>query len=1669
MRPPPPDVPLSTVSTVSVSDDFPTSDTWLQRYEKKRVEYEELLERQYDDGAYGFVGVDEELQEVELMMAHEVRAYMEKLSGGELEAFMCKMDEFWWQEECMHKEMVEMDLIRKEQAIDRKVEAYMRRNGPNAREMARHLQRQQYRKSLESKRCLEIERLVLESKRRRLQVRRRPTGRPVNRVVPQGGRMLSAQAREGAKRDKRDETPVKMTAREKREQIQRDKAEERERQQYKSIPKEQRMAAIRAERDKRVPQGGVFVDAIKNNRKLAAGVAISGAALLGIGKIFGSLRKAVKKVTESVSEVAQKIKKAVENIKKLCGGVIWAVPVILVGYFYFRHHPDTAFRNLVCAVLCAVVGKLLWDRVSSHFESVEPQAGTGFANFGKVMASVMAFAVFRGKATPAREGEFMKRISLLDRASDGFESFCEWVVKAIECSMNFVASFFTKKRVSLYKDAHAPVVKWTREVDEAAKRSNLGSDPMGAEELNHIVALAQTGYGFKSIYRGTKMAKIVDEYVIRAQHLLTPYAGALRARNNFRQEPVMLVLTGAPGVGKTLLATPLCGALLKMSGTVPPEADFNAVTEQIWQKGVDEYWNSYCGQACVVMDDAFQMRADSTDKENEFISIIKMIGSWSMPLNFADVESKGKIFFSSKLVFATTNARSVISEARIVLTEPEAVVRRLKYSYSLHVSEEFCTSNGRLDEAKYRKELEKALEENDSLDAFPWHVWYVKKHNFASGETSAVKLHLRDVIAEVAGELRKRSEGFSETRDNLAKFFGKMGSGVKPQSGGVPEEEERARYSLPNYKVKLNVVKWAAMVVKHAQDEATAGEKFLRVVGYMVNWIFLTSVFFLAIKTIGAILKGVVALIKGMAGAVTGRKPKEEKSLQSQSNIPVRIGKPIKVKANDVRAQAGDLNVVNNVYENTYKVVIKPQEEGSMIMGQIIFLEHELAVEPEHFSSQLREKVKEGVFDVKDKVLFRHVTQSEFSFSYTVEKYLALQRVVHANLDTAFVKFSGIRAHRSIVRSFVKEADVRYVNGVRLRLDICESDERRNRAGVHNVMLTPTAEVGKNMAYSGRFLSRYVKYHAATVSGDCGAPLSLFDNTSFSGRTVVGFHVAGRVDKGLGYSTIVTQEFIESARNDFGIVKDLFIEDALEQGIEVQGFSELPFKNSGSFLCIGKVKKPVPLPQGTSYYPTGFYGRLGEYEHLPAPLSAVFRDGQLVRPMENALAPYRTEVLHFEQPWLRHAMHTAVAPLFKVTKECHRDIYTFETAVLGEPRDKMRSLPRGTSAGYPYVLTCRDGKKSFFGSGEQYDLTGEKCQKLKKRVHHIIDCARRGERLCHLSIDLLKDELRSKAKVEAVATRLISAPPVCYSIAWRMMFGAFSSAMMRNPIASGMAPGICTYTDWSSLVEHLSKKGDLVFDGDFKAFDASEQPCILEMILDVVNRWYDDGPDNERIRKVLWLDLMHSRHIGGTGKDQSYVYQWAKSLPSGHPFTTIVNSIYSLFCLVSAYVSLTGDLTGFWTHVSPVTYGDDNVSNVSREASEVFNQVTVAQALKREFSMTYTPGHKDGAWCEVMSLEEITFLKRGFSLRANEWLCPLELESFLYTCYWCKNSKLEKEILVNVLETALEELSMHPYTIWGEFAGEIARLLEELGVGTQAPLDQDSYALVVRSRKDNWY
>lgn len=1567
---------------------------------------------------------------------------------------------------------------------------------------------------------------------------------------------------------------------------------------------------------------------------------------VGTGTVMRETGDAVKKAMSSLTEsnsiltkLLETLNDIAESFKKIMGTALWVVPVVLIVWYAVYHYggANLFVATLVVSALGALLPIGLWDVISKFFQKaddksiefsslahsismstlpgVTEQAGSFTDTAAALIASVFTFTFLGKKTTDGQVTEFMKRLSSWDRISANLEKFMDWILRSLETMVNYALNKFGFDSVTFWTRAKTDIELWADDIDAIQLEAATDTDRNSVKLANKLVKLLQQGSVFRRMTPATSpLHRTIEQYWHRANALLMPYQGMLSARKNFRVEPVCGMLVGAPGIGKTKLLAALCSHVLISSGAVEPAE----VKEHLWQKGSSEYWNGYMGQACVLIDDAFQLRPMTGDKDNEYMNIIRMISSWAFPLNFADLESKGKIYFDSVLVVGTTNTRK-LSEAPHVITDVGAVIRRLEFSYTLCLNPDFAI-DGKLDIPKYNATVKEHLRQFNArrsaepelspLDSFPWHIWTVRKHEWMEGGDGPEQ-PLRDMVAQMSDKLRDRiaSHGDNVAEvDSIADVYswkppskpeatapmveqagfrdrayawvmGEHESEVEcesciPLADVLAEDTSCADYVSAQSSRLTEPIHWypdsevsgneltrreidelyerretadanaralKAKLLKQLdtklETETVVRKKWYEFSGSPAGRFITAGRYTLLFLTASLAVTGLVAIGRWLWSVLSTMMPNRWKKgvprgkseTEDQSNRPLARG-AMRIPTNHVVLQSLDTSVQFNVYENSYKM-FSLHEGGAgivpTVIGQIQFVGQQMAVMPAHFTVQIKKMISQGELAPDSALMFRNAVQEALEIKISVRQFLAMERYTFPDTDVEFAKFpSSIRGHRDVSNNYALESDiVSHASAVpRTRLDVCEVDDLKqvlpfNRHFIHTYS---DMTLVRDRYITGQKRTRLFEYPGVTKSGDCGAPFCLFDHRIAQGRACLGFHIAGNsVD--LGYSAIVTQEMISQAGKALGVIlsrlhKDVekrgytihqcaisssladealevipvsihpMREDELQEGLLLPGnvqegyWTEYPAYKAipaavawGSFIPIGVVDKPVPLCPVTSYYKTsiGMQEPFGPFDHKPAHLKGIFTDidgGLFKSPMSNALAKYASPVLHYDHDWLDQAVWVAFEKFRGCTRGAQPRLYTFDEAVVGVPGEKFRSIPRGTAPGYPYVHEVKGGKRAFFGDGVEYDLTGPKCAELRVRVDEIIAAAKRGERLGHIFIDFLKDELRPPAKVDNFDTRLISSSPVDYTVAVRMYFGAFCAAVFRNSVDCGWGPGMCQYTDWEKAKGHLTSHGPDVFDGDFKAFDTTEMPCIFERILNAINAWYDDGEENALVRKVLFQDLMHSVHLGGNGGNQKYVYQWNKCMPSGHPLTAVVGSAYATVLLVGCYIDLTGDWTGYWNHVYSLTFGDDNVSNPSKAVLEKYNQITVGEAMGRLFGVRYTPGHKDAEFEASTTIDKVTFLKRSFVESERGLLCPLELSSFLYTMYWCKNKKYENQILKDNMEVAFEELSMHPKELWDKYAPMLKKIgKQKRWTFASNPDSQDAYLSVVLSRKDNWY
>ncbi|APG78998.1 hypothetical protein 1 [Changjiang picorna-like virus 12] len=570
-------------------------------------------------------------------------------------------------------------------------------------------------------------------------------------------------------------------------------------------------------------------------------------------------------------------------------------------------------------------------------------------------------------------------------------------------------------------------------------------------------------------------------------------------------------------------------------------------------------------------------------------------------------------------------------------------------------------------------------------------------------------------------------------------------------------------------------------------------------------------------------------------------------------------------------------------------------------------------------------------------------------------------------------------------------------------------------------------------------------YRIPTVAGDCGGVVVL--SAGSRSRTVIGgIHVGGSTARGLGFSQKIPQSALLRFQSDHDSLDSRF--EQLEVAQPDQALDAVV--QQGNFQVRGRVAK-CHNPYGKS--------KIGK--------SLVHSD-RCQSYFDSRMAPSFLRPDAKNDPFSRALTAYCANPSFDISDECFERaytevkshmlrfnaeprVYTFEEAVRGvSDHAYFKSLNRAASAGYPYSLEGIT-KKMIFGDGQEYTFHTPLAKKVRLNCEQIIHKAKNGQREFHVYTDNLKDETLPKEKVDIHKTRLFCGSPLDYTIVVRMYFGDFMAYVQRHCIDLGMAIGVNPMSnDWHLIALQLLQKGGSADNarfgaGDYKRFDGSEISFVHWRILDIINAYYGDDEVGTQVRTILWYDLVNSNHIMGTT-----IYTWNNSLPSGHPLTSIVNSLYNHLAMCYCYYSIQREMDyqlrgTFYDNVYLVVMGDDNLFGDTYEASLFFTESNIAQHMTK-LGLTYTSDTKDGINVSLRTLHDVSFLKRKFRMERDMsasgifglWCAPLQLEVVLETPMWFTKSKESHvDILKSNIESSLRELSLHGRSVFELWAPKL--------------------------------
>ncbi len=751
--------------------------------------------------------------------------------------------------------------------------------------------------------------------------------------------------------------------------------------------------------------------------------------------------------------------------------------------------------------------------------------------------------------------------------------------------------------------------------------------------------------------------------------------------------------------------------------------------------------------------------------------------------------------------------------------------------------------------------------------------------------------------------------------------------------------------------------------------------------------------------------------------------------------------------------------VTDILFKNTYKLLFKTDSHYSFI-GNVTFIKGWVAAMPYHFLEAFAIKnifdvtlclTQDGIHDLIQFPLNHLMIKKDDSFELT-RNAVRMEHISGAPQDCVIfcLHKQMCQPHRNILPHIVKQEDLKLLTGY---MKGTMSTFHRHNGQLSRMYhtfgeITPvdsSIEIDLDPERIHHYTQRsYYTYRVSTAEGDCGSIIGLFSKRMT--RKLIGMHIAGD-ETGIAYACPWTFERIDIAisklEKNVGPVAQM--EYALDQIVISTEEPQLP---TGGFVPVGKSTMKNGQAVKTALLKSRIYGKLRQATMAPAILKPTKINNVLVNPLMNGLKKCGVIPALLDNDEIAACANDLSRILrtnfVNIDVEIYRRVLTYEESVRGANDDFMSSINRTTSPGFPYsqFRDGKPGKTKWLGSGEEFDFESKDALKMQNDVAQLIEDCKNGLIRGVYCADTLKDEKRDIEKVKIGKTRVFSACPVHFVLAFRQYFLGFSAWCMHNRIDNEIAVGTNQYSlDWNKIALRLKTKGSPVIAGDFSNFDGSLNAQILWSILDIINDWYDDGQENAKIRTVLWAHVVHSTHIF-----ENNVYMWTHSQPSGNPFTVIINSIYNSIVMRMAWriIMRSQGLSGmnhFNKYVSMVSYGDDNVLNISLSVIDYFNQQTIADALA-SIAHTYTDETKTGEMIKYRSLNDVNFLKRSFvySSELQRYIAPLEERVIYEMLNWTRNTIDPDEILMMNVETAAREMALHGRNKFNTFISELRQI-----------------------------
>jgi len=1118
-----------------------------------------------------------------------------------------------------------------------------------------------------------------------------------------------------------------------------------------------------------------------------------------------------------------------------------------------------------------------------------------------------------------------------------------------------------------------------------------------------------------------------------------------------RAEPFCVYMAGLPGVGKSVLATLLTKVLIP-ANVVPSARVYNRCPGT-------EFWDAYTGQYAVVYDEFAQ---DTQGRDcNELISL-KSNSKFLPPMASIDngaVGIKGTPF-TSNLVVCCSNIGYPTSPT---VADNNAIWRRRDIFVEVVVKPEYSNEKGALNvlgtpRAVLRKfdHLRFVVRDSRTMNAEPLVVFdniiafltYVAQQRgvFQERVADLNDEHYLDAVLEEFAAARNGDMQMDEVQENRYRSvytvnneqvaFMEAVDGDEGTNAVVTTLPTMSWYELQcigcdgsqRFRAKLKgSTKWEDVTdlvnkqhaiqlqlkMLYAKAESMLAQ-FLGAHPWLKGFALLTG----ALTAVGAFIAlALWSSQKRGADAQMANSSAGEVSTKSTRKINTNVLRKAHMQSNDAEVLADEFVLLNKLKEN--QCFVETDTGESLFKMQGLFIYDTVAMLPKHFFYSSGNIMCEGQ---TIKILVSgHEYYDAFASANLFELPLLDERFDKRDL-VAYRFTRSIPPRPKIVTQFIREAEL-------LKIVKRKGWIAMNTNGTFRVealeQLSYTKQVTEysNTNKSLSFVNpRGFEYSGVSTSrGDCGATIICSEPEP----RIVGVHVALLKQGDIGIAEMVRGE-------DVALVVEHFAPKNIRDGDMQICFEKRrsSFVPKGQFKTIGILPRSqaVRIPTKTKIVPSLIFEDVSKHVKEPACLHPndprilpQFRTNSL---LVRAFEGYGEVTGPIYEPYLDKCVQYVIDQLPRQDKYHKLGVLSIEEAINGiKGLDYVDRLNMATSSGYSWKVPNRKGKWNWFEEISTDELLAkpEVLEAVKKRE----EFAKEGIKYPHIWIATLKDEKLKMNKIEQGAPRAFDVGMLDMILLSRRYFLAFNANLysLHNESFSaiGMDPESC---EWAHMIEYLTQVSDKGFDADFESWDKRLPAPFILAACDIINAWYDDGPENARVREVLFHDLVFSKVLISDA-----LVQTDHGMKSGHSLTIVVNTLANVLKHLYAWLVLQPgekEFKTFGTDVRLKALGDDCLLFVHERSKEFYNYDCIKKVFE-VFGDVVKPGDKGDANFVARKPEMLTFLKRSTVLLPQfpKKVARLELVSIMEMMNWVNKELDPIDALEDNIETALRFLVFH--------------------------------------------